>query len=64
MRLWIFRKLEPLIEAAITQRIILFHDALVTRQQIDPAISDRCKGGYCSQSSQILPLASQPGRRC
>jgi hypothetical protein len=32
---WIFKKIEPLVQAAITKRIIVFHDALVSRGQID-----------------------------
>lgn len=36
MRNWIYRMLEPLIEVAITNRLLMFHGVLVERGQIKP----------------------------
>jgi len=33
---WLFKKLEPLIQAAITNRVLKFHDAMIDRGQIPP----------------------------
>jgi hypothetical protein len=33
---WLWKLFEPYVQAAITHRIIMFHDALVERQQIPP----------------------------
>jgi len=56
MRLWIFRKFEQLIEAAITRRIVVFHDALVSRGELNTA---RCTEGYSSESGPFLPPCGQ-----
>ena len=34
---WLFEKLESRINALITRRILLFHDALISREQIPEA---------------------------
>lgn len=59
---YLFRKLEPLIDAAITKRIIMFHDALVGRGQIKPISIERYSGADCSESGHTL-LQSSPTRQ-
>ena len=36
MKAWIFKKFSDMLEAAITMRIVMFHDAMIKRGQIPP----------------------------
>lgn len=33
---WLWKKIEPKFQAAITNRILLFHEAMINRGQIKP----------------------------
>lgn len=63
MKNWLFRKLQPLIEAAITQRIVMFHDALVERHQIKAISTGHCTAVGVAAQDQLLQPSSPPRRQ-
>ncbi len=40
---WLYRRLEPFIQTVITERILLFHAAMIRRGQIQPIEPGRCR---------------------
>ncbi len=40
---WLYRRLEPFVQTVITERILLFHAAMIRRGQIQPIEPGRCR---------------------